>query len=161
MAFKKVAAATAVSLALSGAVMAQGTTENKKPDRSPQATAPADKGAVPKLDAVLVLMPAAQGSSESLGNGCWVRFYDGENYRGASLTLVGPIDMPKMDVPGPAWREWDSAVVGPKARVVTYDNENYRDRTATLAAGQHYPKLDDSKLGWFEEIHSARVSCTG
>ncbi|WP_169805897.1 beta/gamma crystallin domain-containing protein [Azohydromonas lata] len=161
MAFRKVAAATAVLLALSGAVMAQGTAGDKKPDRSPQATAPVDKGTVPKLDAVLVLMPAAQGSSESLGNGCWVRFYDGENYHGASLTLVGPIDMPKMDVPGPAWREWDSAVVGPKARVITYDNENYRDRTATLAAGQHYPKLDDSKLGWFEEIHSARVSCTG
>ena len=161
MAMKKVAVATAVMMALGGAVMAQGTAENKKPERVGQTAAKADSGSAPKLDAVLVLMPAAQGSSESLGNGCWVRFYDGENYRGASLTLVGPIDMPKMDVPGPAWREWDSAVVGPKARVVTYDNENYKDRTATLTAGQHIPNLEGAKLGWFEEIHSARVSCAG
>lgn len=161
MAMKKVAFATAALMTLSAAAVAQGNAENKKPDRTGQTTAQADSGSMPKLDAILVLMPAAQGNSESLGNGCWVRFYDGQNFRGATLTLVGPIDMPKMDVPGPAWREWDSAVVGPKARVVTYDNDNYRDRTATLTAGQRIPNLDDAKLGWFEEIHSARVSCTG
>lgn len=161
MARIKVALATALLTAVSGVVSAQGTVENNKSDRAGQTTAQKAGDSISKLDAVLVLMPAAQGNSDSLGNGCWVRFYDGENFRGSSLTLVGPIDMPKMDVPGPAWREWDSVITGPKARVVTYDNENYRDRSATLAAGQRISNLDDAKLGWFEEIHSARVSCAG
>lgn len=109
--------------------------------------------------AVLVLLPTVQASDERLGNGCWVRFYDGNNYKGSTLTLVGPVDMPKMDVPGPVWRDWDSAIVGPKATVTTYDNENFNDRTATLRAGQHLADLRDRKLGWFDEVKSARVAC--
>jgi hypothetical protein len=43
--------------------------------------------------------------------------------------------------------------------VTTYDNENFHDRTAVLAGNQSYPDLRDHKLGWFEEVKSARVSC--
>ena len=108
--------------------------------------------------AVLLLVPVNM-AGDNLANGCWVRFYDGADYRGASLTLAGPVDMPKMDVPGAAWKDWDSAVVGPKATVVTYDNENFRDRTATLHAGQSVADLHDNKLGWMEDVKSAKVSC--
>ena len=113
------------------------------------------------VTAVLVLLPAAQGADPNLGNGCWVRFYDNQNFRGESLTLVGPVDMANMDAPGDAWQDWDSAIVGPKARVTTYDNENFNDRTATLSPGARIPDLRDRKLGWFEEVKSARVSCSG
>jgi hypothetical protein len=108
---------------------------------------------------VLVLVPSSMAGDTRFANGCWVRFFDDKQFRGAALTLAGPVDMPKMEVPGGVWRDWDSAVVGPRARVTTYDNENYRDRTAELAANQSYPDLRDRKLGWFEEVKSARVAC--
>lgn len=108
---------------------------------------------------VLVLLPPAMARDTRFADGCWVRFFDDKQFRGDALTLAGPVDMPKMELPGGLWRDWDSAVVGPRARVTTYDNENFRDRTAELAANQSYPDLRDHKLGWFEEVKSARVSC--
>lgn len=108
--------------------------------------------------AVLVLLPAAQGNDQKLANGCWVRFYDDTGYKGAALTLAGPVDLPKMEL-GNVWRDWDSAVVGPNATVTTYDNENFRERTAVLRQGQSVPNLREKQLGWFEEVKSARVSC--
>lgn len=108
---------------------------------------------------VLVLVPSVMAGDARFANGCWVRFFDDKQFRGDALTLAGPVDMPKMEVPGALWRDWDSAVVGPRARVITYDNENFRDRTAELAPNQSYPDLRERKLGWFEEVKSARVSC--
>ena len=161
MSTKRAAVTATLFLALTSAVAAPGDLEVNKPYRVGEPVAPAPYATDSRLDGILVLMPSAQGSSEGLGNGCWVRFYDGENFRGQMLTLVGPVELPRMDVAKPAWREWDSAVVGPKARVVTYDKEDYGDRTATLTAGQRIPSLRDAHLGWFEDIHSVRVSCSG
>lgn len=112
----------------------------------------------PTPAAVLVLLPSAQAQSNRLADGCWVRFFDDKDFKGDTLTLAGPVDLPKMEL-GNVWRDWDSAVVGPKATVRTYDNENFTDRTATLRAGQSIPDLRDQKLGWFEEVKSARVAC--
>lgn len=111
--------------------------------------------------ALLVLLPVKQATDPRMANGCWVRFHSDENFRGESLTLVGPVDMPNMDAPGAVWQNWDSAVVGANATVTTYDNDNFRDRTATLNAGQRIADLSDNKLGWFEEVKSARVACKG
>lgn len=108
--------------------------------------------------AMLVLLPSNQAQSQSLANGCWVRCFDDKGFRGDTLTLAGPVDLPRMEL-GDAWRDWDSAIVGPKATVRTFDNENFRERTAVLGAGQSVPDLRDRKLGWFEEVKSARVSC--
>lgn len=119
--------------------------------------AQASQAAVPA--AMLVLLPANQAQDQKLAQGCWVRFFDEKGFKGDTLTLAGPVDLPKMEL-GDAWRDWDSAVVGPKATVRTFDNENFRDRTAVLGAGQSFPDLRERKLGWFEEVKSARVSCT-
>lgn len=118
-------------------------------------------GATADAAAVLVLLPVQLASDEKLANGCWVRFYDGQNFRGSSLTLAGPVEMPQMHPAGNVWRDWESAVVGPKARVTTFDDENFRQRTASLTPGQRIADLRDQKLGWFDEVHSARVACTG
>lgn len=107
----------------------------------------------------LVILPIQAASDQNLANGCWVRFYDDKNFRGDTLTLTGPVDMAKMELPGGVWRDWDSARVGPRATVITYDNENFRERTATLRAGAQVGDLDDKKLGWFDEVKSARVQC--
>lgn len=60
-----------------------------------------------------------------LGDGCWAQLYDGENFQGNQLTLVGPVDMSNMrtafgtDSSG----EFDSIMAGPRATVTVYDNE--------------------------------------
>lgn len=137
------------------------TTSNNPGQASNQQNATRKAGAAAATPdaSVLVLVPSGMAGDTRFANGCWVRFFDDKQYRGAALTLAGPVDMPKMEVPGGVWRDWDSAVVGPRARVITYDNENFRDRTAELASSQSYPDLRDKKLGWFEEVKSARVSC--
>lgn len=109
--------------------------------------------------AVLVLLPDMQARGTKLADGCWVRFFDEKNYSGDALTLAGPVDLPRMEL-GDAWRDWDSAVVGPKATVHTYDNEMYRERTSVLNAGQSIPDLRERELGWFDEVKSARVFCS-
>lgn len=108
--------------------------------------------------AVLVLLPDAMAQGTRLADGCWVRFFDDKGFKGDTLTLAGPVDLPRMEM-GDVWRDWDSAVVGPKATVRTFDNENFRDRSAVLQAGQSISDLRDRKLGWFEEVKSARVLC--
>lgn len=113
----------------------------------------------PMSDSMLVLMPTEQASADRLGKGCWVRFYREKNFQGRNLTLVGPLDMPKIRVPGGAWIDWSSAVVGPNAIVDTYDYEQFKSRSAKLQPGQRIPDLGDKKLGLFEDIHSARVNC--
>jgi hypothetical protein len=44
--------------------------------------------------------------------------------------------------------------------VTTYDDENFKERTAKLDPGQRIADPRDKKLGWFDEVHSARVACT-
>jgi hypothetical protein len=110
--------------------------------------------------AVLMLVPVRIATDATLADGCWVRFYDGSNFTGATLTLAGPVEMPRMYPAGNVWRDWESAVVGPNAQVTTFDEENFRDRTAKLGPGQRVPDLRERKLGWFDEVHSARVTCS-
>lgn len=109
---------------------------------------------------LLALVPSQPAAGGQLANGCWVRFYEDKNFRGPSLTLVGPVDMPDMDAAIGLWRDWDSAVAGPRATVTTYDADNYGQRTATLRSGQSVPDLRDQHLGWHEQVKSARVACT-
>ena len=163
---KKTTQASAIALVCAlalGAAQAQdsGSSQGNTDAKQQAATSTTQKQQKQqqKPPAAVLLLEPVNMAGDNLANGCWVRFYDGTDYRGASLTLAGPVDMPKMDVPGSAWKDWDSAVVGPKATVVTFDNENFRDRTARLAPGLHARDLRDSKLGWFEEVHSARVLC--
>jgi hypothetical protein len=114
----------------------------------------------PPAGTLLALVPDQPATGTQLANGCWVRFYAGKNFQGPSLTLVGPVDMPRMTAPGGLWQDWDSAVAGPRATVTSYDKENYRERTATLRSGQSVPDLREQHLGWHEQVKSARVSCT-
>jgi len=109
---------------------------------------------------VLVLIPVAQ-HVDTMDGGCWARFFDGENFEGDQLTLVGPADLPNMNFNRRYyWGGLDSVIVGPKARVAIYDAEDYRNRTATLNPGDRIKNLDDRKLGLFEDIESVKITCT-
>ena len=126
-----------------------------------QAVAPPVTSGVPG-DADLpsvIMVPRDYRHDDRLAGGCWVRFYDGKAYDGRSLTLVGPVQMPKMHVPGGLWVEWDSVIVGPSAKVTTYDFEHFKNATTVLQPGQRVPDLREKKLGLFEDIHSLRIAC--
>lgn len=107
----------------------------------------------------VIIVPRGQPSDDRVGNGCWVRFYNDKAYRGRSLTLVGPVQMPKIHVPGGLWVDWSSAIVGPKATVTLYDLEQFKNRSGVLRPGQRVSDLSDQKLGLFEDIHSVKIAC--
>lgn len=123
-----------------------------------QVAPPPVTGGGPDLPSVIVV-PRDYPHDEKLGNGCWVRFFDDKSYSGRSLTLIGPVEMPKMNIPGGLWINWSSAMVGPNATVTTFDYEQFQNRTAVLSPGQRIPDLKDRKLGLFEDIHSVRIAC--
>lgn len=123
-----------------------------------QVAPPPVTGGGPDLPSVIVA-PRSLPHDEKLGNGCWVRFFDDKSYSGRSLTLIGPVEMPKMNIPGGLWINWSSAVVGSNATVTTFDYEQFQNRTAVLRPGQQIPDLKDRKLGLFEDIHSVRIAC--
>lgn len=45
--------------------------------------------------AMLVLLPLSQAQDQRLAQGCWVRFFDDKGFKGETLTLAGPVDLPK------------------------------------------------------------------
>lgn len=112
----------------------------------------------PDLPSVIVV-PHGRAMDKNLGKGCWVQFYEEKAYRGRSLTLVGPAQMPKMNISGGLWVNWSSAVVGPNATVTTFDYEQFKNRTAVLRPGQRIPNLRDRELGRAEDIHSLQIKC--
>lgn len=117
----------------------------------------------PTLGPVLVLVPMVFAIDDKLANGCWARLYDRQNFAGNVSVLVGPIDIPTVrpaTVTGlELGRNYDSIVVGPNATLTVWDNENYRQKTATFKAGQRVEDLD-TKMGFFEDIKSLKVTCT-
>ena len=112
--------------------------------------------------AAIVLVPFVVAQAPDFSNGCWARLYDGDNFRGDQLTVVGPADMPNMRTAfGTDWSgSFDSIQVGPKATLTAYDNENYAQKVATYKAGQRIADLDE-KRGMFEDIRSLKIACAG
>jgi Beta/Gamma crystallin len=108
----------------------------------------------------LVVIPAAMSMSMDFAKGCWVRLYDGKNYRGHELMLVGPLQLAGMDATSPWWRRWNSAIVGPNASVSIYSKKNYQGRSASLAAQQRSADLAQRAVSWSGKIESAKVACS-
>jgi hypothetical protein len=144
----------AVAQAAAGAQTGPGSSSRQ----GAEARAPAVSNGDSDLPSVIVV-PQGHQPDERLGNGCWVRFYTDKAYRGRTLTLVGPVQMPKIHVPGGLWVDWSSAIVGPKATVTLYDLEQFKNNSGVLRAGQRVSDLRDKKLGLFEDIHSVKIEC--
>lgn len=136
--------------------MAAGTLPAQAPPG--QAGATAGTAARP----VFMLVPAETAGKDSpLKSGCWTRVYDGENFTGDSLTVVGPVSVSEMS--GPYGLNWDDKVnsieAGPKATVTVFDNAGFRDQVAQFKPGQKVPDVS-KKLGFFDEFGSIRVACS-
>ncbi len=106
----------------------------------------------------LLLMPAAAVDDPHFANGCWVRLYDGVQYRGTSLMLAGGVELQDMRATLQPWRDWDSAEIGPRARLLTFNAKGFREPAATLAPSQKLADLT-SATGRFDDIESLRVQC--
>jgi hypothetical protein len=144
---------------LAGAVLAALAAGAYAADKDRQA----QRGAqTPPGAPAIVLVPLVVAQTPNFGDGCWVRLYDGQNYEGSQLTLVGPQDMPNMRTAfGTDWSgSFDSAQTGPKATVTVYDNENYGQKVATFKPGQRIADLDERR-GFFEDIRSLKIACAG
>lgn len=110
------------------------------------------------LPAVLAAL-ASQQVTRRLGDGCWVRFYEDAGFRGRSITLVGPVDLSRLNVGGLTWGDWDSAVVGPQATVTTFSKEGFKDPSVTLGPGQRTPDLEKWHGAPRDRVRSANLDC--
>lgn len=110
------------------------------------------------LPAVLAGL-ASQQVTRRLGDGCWARFYESPNFRGRSITVVGPVDLARLDIGGSRWGDWNSAVVGPQASVTTFDKQGFRDPTMTIGPGRQVPDLRPDRDDRLAQLRSAHVDC--
>lgn len=125
---------------------------------SPARNTKTASGAADEAFAVM-LVPLTIVSNERLNNGCWARVYENPDFGGSSLTLVGPVDVPRLDrtVAGD-WNGADSIVVGAKANVTVYDEEGFRDRSAVVQPRERVASLK-SRTGAFDKAGSLKVTC--
>jgi hypothetical protein len=113
---------------------------------------------VPKV----VLVPLG-GQDPNLANGCWVRLFDGPNFKGKDeLTIAGPMDLQSLKTPsGVNWqRKAESLTVGPKARVTVFENEMFKNKNLSFDANQKVADLS-KEVGITHPIDSIKVACTG
>ncbi len=133
---------------------------------APQGQAPLPAASAPPIIVVVPVQPRAPAaavvpSDGGMAGGCWVRFYDEAGYRGDQATLVGPLDVPDVaERTGKPWRDWNSAVVGPMARVSTYDTASLQEGPAVLNPRERVAYMAREKTGIVEDVESVRVRCS-
>jgi hypothetical protein len=73
-------------------------------------------------------------------NGCWADFYESPNFKGAHVIIAGPVELPNLtNFEGQNWESrFDSAIIGPKAKVKVFENVDYK---LTLGEIAKYPDL--------------------
>jgi len=103
--------------------------------------------------------PSTFGTDQDFAGGCWVRFYDGVQFVGQQLTVVGPLSVSDMARVSPSWRRWNSAVVGPNARITIFSGKNFEQRSATMKPGERASDLAAKDVGWYGKIESVQVGC--
>jgi hypothetical protein len=110
---------------------------------------------------VVVLVPMQVRTNPNLVGGCWVRLFDGTNFKGRDeLTIAGPIQMQSLTMPsGIKWsRRADSLIVGPKATVQVYGGALFKDKNLTFKADEKVPSLR-KELGFLHSIDSLKITC--
>jgi hypothetical protein len=93
-----------------------------------------------KLWLMLLLSAGATSAVRAAEDGCWAEFYEYPNFKGGHVRFEGPLQLPNLkDYQGQNWESrFDSAVIGPKAKVKVYENIDYK---LTLGEIAKYPDL--------------------
>lgn len=115
----------------------------------------------PTMSPMIILAPTELRADPNFQKGCWVRLFDGVNYRGKDeLTIAGPLEMTALHTPrGYNWKQrTESLMVGPSATVTVYEHEQFRNKTATFEPGQQVPDLRKAP-GFTQSIDSLKVTC--
>lgn len=107
----------------------------------------------------VLVAPSTFGDAEDFADGCWVRLYDGRSYVGQRLTLVGPLSLTEMTLISPSWRRWNSAVIGPNARLTIYGGKKFEGRSTRMNPRQRASDLASKDVDWYGKIESTRVEC--
>ncbi len=136
----------AATLALSQTAMA----ETKKNDRAKTA---ASNGSDTPIAVTVTTITLAEST------GCWAKIYDGHNFEGRTLTLVGEQSLPNLEFGvGMDWEgDIDSIEVGPKASLTLFEDERYADKKRDLKPGE---KVADLHKNIFSEgVESMKLAC--
>lgn len=95
----------------------------------------------------------------SQANGCWATLFDEVNYKGPSLTVMGPAKFANLRMNGgDNWEgRIDSVTVGPKATLTMYGGENFTDKDFQF--GANTKTADLSHIPEFDTIESLEITC--
>ena len=143
---------TAVILALGAASGAADETSATDSSRSAS-------GASSASFDVIFAQPEVSDRIRTRADGCWVVFHDGVDFVGRRLTLLGPMAVNDLASSMPDWRRWDSAIVGPRARVTAFQGAGFKKQLAVLQPGQRVGNLDQKEFGWRKDMASVRITC--
>lgn len=134
----------------------QGQTDTKqKPSSQTQSTSSSTSNTADAKQPVLVLTTIEVPQS----SGCWATIYDGLNFQGRSLTLMGANQLNNLLLSdGTNWEgQIDSLIVGPKAQLTLYGNENYKDTDHVFGANTKTADLEKLPIG--DDIESLKIAC--
>ncbi|QJD96641.1 hypothetical protein HH214_12500 [Mucilaginibacter robiniae] len=98
-----------------------------------------------------IKFPKDRDEALAVSGGCWVTFYESQDYKDQQITLNGPCEYSKLNnLPNSNNEDWgdqfDSLRTGPSAWVRIYNDENYKDDSYTFGPGSNIrqlPKGDD------------------
>ncbi|MGH6648407.1 hypothetical protein [Aquabacterium sp.] len=108
----------------------------------------------------IVVMVPLEISSQALASGCWVQFYDDQDYKGTMLTLLGPAEFYSWDkTSGRQFKNSiDSLVLGPKAHLQVFEHRMFKDRTVQFSPNSREASVV-KKLGFGGRIESMKLIC--
>lgn len=131
-----------------------------------QPAPPPTAGAAPQVirragPPVVMIVSREADAMQNLANGCWVRMYDGKDYQGEWVTLVGPVDLPSLSRSGASHIEgFDSLQVGPGARLSAYRDARFESTSSVFEANARVPDLARTAPPEAGRIDTVRVACT-
>lgn len=154
--------------AATGAVYAQQSGDKAKAEEKsmsteksrPPSRSGAQKGQMIVEMPVVMMVPVEISDKIALEKGCWVKLYDKKNFEGTSLSLVGPINLPRMV--DPFGFNWENKVrsleTGPNTNLTIFDNRNFKDEDKFVDPGKKIPNLSKT-MGFFDNFRSLILNC--
>ena len=118
---------------------------------------PADDASAASPPRTLVV-PGDFPVDDKLARGCWVRLYDGLDFKGRELVLAGPLALPRLEAVSAHWRDWDSVVTGPRAVLSAYTGYGFEGHSAVVQPGERVNDMT-VRIGRRDDIESLRVDC--
>ena len=110
-------------------------------------------------DTAVVLLPDL-GSGPMPASGCWATFFDERDFKGSSLTLVGPVELQTLDK-GTAKqlkRDIQSVATGSSATLILYERQFLSARSVGFTPSSRESELI-SKLGFGGRVESISLHC--